>query len=127
MVGVCSVWPMAPQSALVRHTIVPLLSIRMNVEDVVCWQVIDAQSGEIVWTLADFVDALRAVQSAFLWPKEGTNAEVIQWDVSNAAISGDGTLLALLVTEGDQGQAFVVNIQDNRNLPNWPVLQQGQT
>ena len=73
-----------------------------------CWHVVDTQSGDVVWTLGDSVDALQTAWSG----KNVTGTQVIEWEVNSAVISTDGTLLALLVTEPGRGQVFVVNIED---------------
>ena len=73
-----------------------------------CWHVVDTQSGDVVWTLGDSVDALQTAWSG----KNVTGTQVVGWEVNSAVILTDGTLLALLVTESGRGQVFLVNIED---------------
>jgi hypothetical protein len=51
-----------------------------TVENPACWQVIDAQTGEVIWHLADFIDQYSDYQSDYF---------------SDASISADGQYLAL--------------------------------
>jgi len=67
-----------------------------------CWQVMDVQSGEIIWSLG---------QSTPIMFPEYLAEKPMEWSVFNAAISADGSQLLLAAARAAQRVVYAVNPQ----------------
>ncbi len=73
-------------------------------EEAPCWQVLDTETGTVLWTLSD---SAAGIMSLLGQPADG----IVAWHSPSAVISPDGKLVALTLSAGAVDSRYVVNIE----------------
>ena len=82
-------------------------------ENDACWQVIDVESGEVIWRLTDAIEDLAQIASVdFLESRS----------FITASISPDGNLLALTSIVGGFRNLFIIEIDSNEVIRQYPIF-----
>lgn len=74
----------------------PCLHYPQDANDAPCWQVLDSETGAVLWTLADSAKAI---------------PDITDWTPLRAAISPDGKLVVLTLTQRPFDAGFVIDIE----------------
>ena len=77
-------------------------------EEVPCWQVLDSETGEIIWSLGDLAEQLE---------KKDNNFKAYYY--SFAVISPDGSLIAFAASMSGLYRTIIVDVDKNEFIANW--------